>query len=128
MTKTLAAVVVAFALGAPLAAHNAPAGESTGDSLLISVEIPARTGAPTPPPTTAPTATPSPTVVPTSSASPAPTSTANPAPAGPGSDAANPRPGALPATGGEIAVGAAVLALLALVAGLVIRARRRRSV
>lgn len=124
MTKTLAAVAVVLALGAPLAAQGAPAGESTGDSLLITVDIPARTGAPTPPPT----ATPSPTVVPTPSTSPAPTSTGSPAPAAPGSDTANPRPGALPATGGEIAVGGAALALLALAAGLAIRARRRRSV
>lgn len=123
MTKTMVAVLLASALWVPLAVNDEPAGQSTGDSLLISVEIPARTSSPTPPPTAAP----SPTAIPTPS-SPNPTSSASPGPVDPGTDAANPRPGALPATGGEIAGGAAALALLALAAGLAIRARRRRSV
>lgn len=123
MLKTMATVLVASVLWTPLAAHGAVTGESTDGSITISVEIPARTGAPTPPPTTTPTATPSPTTTPTPAASPSPT--ASPVP---GSQGEKPRAGALPATGGEIALWGAAFALLALVAGFAIRARRRRSV
>lgn len=122
MTKTMATVLVASVLWAPLGAPSALAGDPTDGSITISVEIPARTASPTP----LPTATPLPTTTPTPATSP--TATATPAPASPGSQAEKPRPGALPATGGEIALWGVALALLALVAGLAIRARRRRSV
>lgn len=121
MTKTLAAVMVASALWAPLAAQSAVKGTSTEDSFTIVVDIPARTAAPTPPPTAEPTPAPTATAAPT----PTTSSTATPAPAGPEKDAGQPLPGALPATGGEIALWAGALGLLALAAGLVIRARRR---
>lgn len=124
MLKTMATVLVASVLWTPLAAHGAAVGDPTDGSITISVEIPARTAAPTPPPT--PTPTPSAPTTPTPIASP--TTTASPAPAAPGSQAEKPRPGALPATGGEIALWGAAFALLALVAGFAIRARRRRSV
>lgn len=122
MTKTLAAVMVASALWAPLAVQSAAGATSTEDSFTIMVDIPARTSAPTPPPTAEPTPAPTATAAPKPSASP----TATPAPAGPGKDTGKPQAGALPATGGEIALWAGALGLLALVAGLVIRARRRR--
>ncbi len=122
MTKTMAAVLVASALWAPLTAHSAAAEDSAGGDITISVQIPARSGAPTASPS--PTATSTPTVAPT--ATPTPTATTSAGPAAPGSDAGTPRPGALPATGGEIALWGAVLAVFALAAGLAIHARRRR--
>jgi LPXTG-motif cell wall-anchored protein len=126
MTKTLAAVLVASTFWTPLAAHGAVAGKDSDDSISIIVEIPSRSGAPTPPPTATPA--PTPTAAPTATAAPTPTVSpiATPAPAGPETDAGQ-RPGALPATGGEIALWAGVVGLLALAAGLVIRARRRSS-
>lgn len=122
MTKTLTALVVASALLTPAAAHAAVHEKATDDSFTIVVDIPARSSAPTPPPTTAPTASPTATPAPSTSVS----SPATPGPAGPGKDAGGSQPGALPATGGEIALWAGALGLVALVAGLVIRARRRR--
>ena len=119
--KTTAAVLLALALSTPLAAQAAT-GNSTDGSMTISVEIPARTAAPTPLPTATPA--PSATAAPTA----APSATASPAPAGSGSDADASRPGALPATGGEIALWAGALGAAALVAGLAIRAARRRRV
>ncbi|MDQ1082223.1 MULTISPECIES: LPXTG cell wall anchor domain-containing protein [Microbacterium] len=118
MIRTMAAVLVASALSAPLAVQGGPTVDANGDAMIVSVDIPARTGAPTPPST----ATPAPP------ATPVPTATENPAPAAPGSDADDLRPGALPATGGEIALWGAAAGLVALTAGLVIRAGRRRRV
>lgn len=121
MLKTTAAVLLALAVSTPVAAQGAT-GESTDGSLTISVEIPARTAAPTPLPTATPT--PSATVAPT--AAPSATATpASPAPAGSDPDADASRPGALPATGGEIALWAGALGAVALVAGIAIRAARR---
>ncbi|KQM39402.1 LPXTG cell wall anchor domain-containing protein [Microbacterium sp. Leaf203] len=96
--KATAAVLVASAVWLPLAADGAAPSD---DSMVIQVQVPARTGAPT-----------TPTPTPASSAVP---------------DATTPRPGALPATGAEVALWGAALAVAAVVAGVVIRSRRRRA-
>lgn len=94
--KATAAVLVASAVWLPLAADGAAPSD---DSMVIQVQVPARTGAPT---------------------TPTPASSAVP-------DATTPRPGALPATGAEVALWGAALAVAAVVAGVVIRSRRRRA-
>lgn len=109
MIKTVSAMLVASALWAPLAAHDAPAEDSAGTSMTITVDISAPTAAPPP--------------LPSATSSPAPTTGADIAR---DTDAEKPRPGALPATGGEVALWAAALGFVALAAGLTIRALRRR--
>ena len=95
--KVTAAVLVASVLWVPLAAGSA---DSTDDSMVIQVQVPARTGAPTSP-------------------SPTPSSDAVP-------DASTPRPGTLPATGVEIALWGAALAAAAVAGGAAVRVARRR--
>lgn len=96
--KATAAVLVASALWFPLAADGIAPTDPAGDSMVIQVQVPARTGAPT---------------------TPAPTPTAIP-------DATPPRSGSLPATGVEVALWGAALAAAAVVIGAVARSRRRR--
>ena len=93
--KAAAVVLLASAWWMPLAA--APDDPSATDSMIIQVDVPART------------------------IEPAPTSTLVPP------DATPPRSGALPATGAEVALWAGALSAAALVTGLVVRARRRRA-
>ncbi|MDZ5145149.1 LPXTG cell wall anchor domain-containing protein [Microbacterium testaceum] len=95
--KATAAVLVASVLWVPLAAGSA---DSTDDSMVIQVQVPARTDAPTSP-------------------SPTPTSAAVP-------DAGTPRAGTLPATGVEVALWGAALAAAAVATGAVVRVARRR--
>ncbi|REC97885.1 LPXTG-motif cell wall-anchored protein [Microbacterium sp. AG157] len=95
--KVTAAVLVASVLWVPLAAGSA---DSTDDSMVIQVQVPARTGAPA-----------SPSSTPTSAAVP---------------DAGTPRAGTLPATGVEVALWGAALAAAAVATGAVVRVVRRR--
>ncbi|OZD43256.1 hypothetical protein CH252_25905 [Rhodococcus sp. 06-1477-1B] len=98
--KATAAVLVASALWFPLAADGLAPTDPAGDSMVIQVQVPARTGAPT-----TPAPTPTPTAIP---------------------DATPPRSGSLPATGVEVALWGAALAAAAVVIGAVVRSRRRR--
>ncbi|WP_150954521.1 hypothetical protein [Microbacterium testaceum] len=95
--KATAAVLVASAVWLPLAADGAAPSD---DSMVIQVQVPARTGAPT-----------TPTATPVSSSVP---------------DATTPRPGTLPATGAEVALWGAALAVAAVAIGATVQAARRR--
>jgi len=97
--KATAAVLVASVLWFPLAI-DAAAADPSGDSMVIQVQVPASSAAPT---------------------SPAPTPSSVEIP-----DATPPRSGALPATGVEVALWGAALAVAAVVVGVAVRARRRR--
>lgn len=115
LVKTAAAVVVASVLSGPVAVPAPAVPIAPGDdAMTIAVEIPARANG-------SATASPGPST--SASASAVPSASASPVPS---SDDPAPRPGALPVTGGQLALGGAVVALAAIATGLVLRARRRR--
>lgn len=90
-------VLVTSSLWLPLTADgSAP----TDDSMIIQVQVPARTGAPT-------------------TSTPTPATSAVP-------DATTPRSGTLPATGVEVALWGAALAVAAVATGAAVRGVRRR--
>lgn len=104
LARTTAVVLAASALWIPVGALTVPADDPGGDSMIIQVQVPQRSDVPASPAPTEPTRTPPATTIP---------------------DAAHPRPESLPATGAEVAVLGAALALAAVVTGAVVRARRR---